>query len=32
MSGTGTGVAAWLRSRWVIVPGGMVIVTLAWRA
>jgi hypothetical protein len=24
--------ASWLRSRWVIVPGGMIIVTLVWLA
>lgn len=27
-----TGLASWLRSRWVIVPGAMAIVTLAWLA
>jgi ribosomal protein S19E (S16A) len=27
-----SGLASWLRSRWVIVPGGMLVVTLAWLA
>lgn len=32
MSTLRKGVASWLRSRWVIVPGLMVVVTLAWLA
>lgn len=29
-SSFGSRVASWLRSRWVIVPGGMIIFTLVW--
>jgi len=32
MSASNNGLASWLRSRWVIVPGSIVIVTLAWLA
>jgi hypothetical protein len=29
---SGPGLASWFRSRWVIVPGGMLVVTLGWLA